>query len=101
MLTNLISNALKFTSNNETAEIEIGSKLIDGDKIFYISDNGVGFDSTYSHKLFKAFSRLHSQNQFSGTGIGLATVKRIMTLHGGTVWAESQEREGATFYFKL
>jgi signal transduction histidine kinase len=101
MLANLISNALKFTSTKETTEIEIGAKLIDGDKVFYISDNGVGFDSAYSHKLFKAFSRLHSQNQFSGTGIGLATVKRIMTLHGGTVWAESSEGEGATFYFKF
>lgn len=101
MLGNLISNALKFTSNNKSAEINIGSKLIDGDKVFYISDNGVGFDPAYSHKLFKVFSRLHSQYQFSGTGIGLATVKRITKLHGGTVWAESPEGAGATFYFKL
>ncbi len=101
MLGNLISNALKFSSKKKIAEIEIGSKLIDGDKVFYISDNGVGFDSAYSQKLFKAFSRLHSHNQFSGTGIGLATVKRIMILHGGTIWAESPEGEGATFYFKF
>jgi len=101
MLSNLISNALKFTSKREVAEIQIGSKILDGKKVFYISDNGVGFDPSYSHKLFKAFSRLHSHNEFSGTGIGLATVKRIMTLHGGTIWAESPEGKGATFYFKF
>ncbi|MDZ7719061.1 MAG: ATP-binding protein [Balneolaceae bacterium] len=101
MLSNLISNALKFTSNREVAEIQIGSKMLDGDKVFYISDNGVGFDPSYKHKLFKAFSRLHSQNQFSGTGIGLATVKRIMTLHGGMVWAESPDENGAIFYLKF
>lgn len=101
MLGNLISNALKFTSKKEVAEIKIGSSMIDGDKIFYISDNGVGFDSAYSHKLFKAFSRLHSHHQFSGTGVGLATVKRIITLHGGTIWAESPAGEGATFFFKF
>lgn len=101
MLGNLISNALKFTSKREIAKIQIGSRIKDGEKVFYISDNGVGFDPTYSHKLFKAFSRLHSMNEFSGTGIGLATVKRIITLHGGTIWAESPEGEGATFYFKF
>lgn len=101
MLGNILSNALKFTSKNEAAEIEVGSKILDGDQVFYVSDNGVGFDPAYSHKLFKAFSRLHSHNEFSGTGIGLATVKRIMTLHGGTIWAESPEGEGATFYFKF
>lgn len=101
MLANLISNALKFTSKKKVTKIHIGSKLIDGERVFYISDNGVGFDPAYSHKLFKAFSRLHSHNEFSGTGIGLATVKRIMTLHGGTIWAESPEGEGATFYFQF
>lgn len=98
---NLISNALKFTSKKDVAKIEIGSRMIDGENILYISDNGVGFDPAYSHKLFKAFSRLHSHNQFVGTGIGLVTVKRIMTLHGGTIWAESPEGEGATFYFNF
>lgn len=101
MLGNLISNALKFTSKRKVAKVQIGSRIKDGEKVFYISDNGVGFDPTYSHKLFKAFSRLHSMNEFSGTGIGLATVKRIITLHGGTIWAESPEGEGATFYFKF
>lgn len=101
MLANLISNALKFSSNNEKTKIHLGSTMTDGEKVFYISDNGVGFDPSYSHKLFKAFSRLHSHNQFSGTGIGLATVKRVMTLHGGTIWAESSEGKGATFYFKF
>lgn len=101
MITNLLSNALKFTSNKKNAEIHVGSKIVDGEEVFFISDNGVGFDPAYSDKLFKAFSRLHSHNQFSGTGIGLATVKRIMTLHGGAIWAESSEDEGATFYFKF
>lgn len=101
MLTNLLSNALKFTSNKETAEIQVGSKIMEGEKIFFVSDNGVGFDPAYTDKLFKAFSRLHSHNEFSGTGIGLATVKRIMTLHGGSIWAESSEKNGATFYFKF
>ncbi|MDR9410980.1 MAG: ATP-binding protein [Balneolaceae bacterium] len=101
MLVNLISNALKFTSKKEEAKIQVGSTSNEGEKVFYISDNGVGFNSAYSHKLFKAFSRLHSHHEFSGTGIGLATVKRIMTLHGGTIWAESPEGEGATFYFQF
>lgn len=101
MITNLISNALKFTSNKKNAEIQIGSKIVDGEVVFFVSDNGVGFDPAYSDKLFKAFSRLHSHNQFSGTGIGLATVKRITSLHGGAIWAESSEGEGATFYFKF
>lgn len=101
MLSNLISNALKFSSKVDSAEIRIGSELKDGSYVYYISDNGVGFNSAYNHKLFKAFSRLHSKNEFEGTGVGLATVKRIMTLHGGTVWAEGDEGEGATFYFKF
>lgn len=101
MLGNLISNALKFTSKKKEAKIHVGSTLSEGEKVFYISDNGVGFDSAYSHKLFKAFSRLHSHHEFSGTGIGLATVKRIMTLHGGTIWADSPDGEGATFYFQF
>ncbi|NBC04922.1 MAG: hypothetical protein GVY20_14620, partial [Bacteroidetes bacterium] len=101
MLVNLISNALKFTSKKEETKIQVGSTSNEGEKVFYISDNGVGFNSAYSHKLFKAFSRLHSHHEFSGTGIGLATVKRIMTLHGGTIWAESPEGEGATFYFQF
>ena len=101
MMTNLISNAIKFTSGREKAEITIGQKTMDGERIYYISDNGVGFDPAYSEKLFKAFSRLHSSKQFEGTGIGLATVKRIIGLHSGDIWAESRKGEGATFYFTL
>ncbi|MDZ7716396.1 MAG: ATP-binding protein [Balneolaceae bacterium] len=101
MLTNLISNAIKFTGKKEKAEIEIGKTNKDGSSSFYIKDNGVGFDPAYADKLFKAFERLHSQKEFPGSGIGLATVKRIVTLHGGTIRAESTPDEGATFYFNF
>lgn len=101
MMTNLISNAIKFSSGIEKAKITIGRKTIDGEHVFFISDNGIGFDPAYSDKLFKAFSRLHSSKEFKGTGIGLATVKRIISLHGGDIWAKSKKGEGATFYFKL
>lgn len=99
MLTNLISNALKFTSKEKTAIIELGVEKQDNGSYFYIKDNGVGFDPEYSEKLFKAFDRLHSQKEFQGSGIGLATVKRIVNLHGGDIWAESTPDQGATFYF--
>ena len=94
---NLIRNAFKFTSPIEEPSIEVGS---DGN-IFFVKDNGVGFNPAYSEKLFQAFERLHSQHEFPGSGIGLATVQRIILRHGGTIWAESSEGKGATFYFTL
>jgi light-regulated signal transduction histidine kinase (bacteriophytochrome) len=99
LLTNLISNALKFTAKEPAARIEIGSEMVDGDTRMFVRDNGVGFDMIYAHKLFGAFQRLHSQSEFPGVGIGLATVRRIVNRHGGRAWAEGAVGEGATFYF--
>ena len=99
LLTNLISNAWKFTSNEPAAKVEIGSELVDGDTRMFVRDNGVGFDMIYAHKLFGAFQRLHSQSEYPGVGIGLATVRRIVNRHGGRAWAEGAAGEGATFYF--
>jgi len=101
MLTNLINNAWKFTSNKPDAVIEVGCELVDGEVREFVRDNGVGFDMLYSHKLFGAFQRLHSQSEFAGVGIGLATVRRIVNRHGGRCWAEGAVGEGATFYFVL
>lgn len=98
---NLISNALKYSSKKELAQIEIGSYRQDGRKIYYISDNGAGFDMKYSEKLFGVFQRLHKMNEFEGTGVGLALVKTIVKRHGGEVWAEGKINEGARFYFSL
>ncbi|NOY80809.1 MAG: PAS domain S-box protein [Kiritimatiellaeota bacterium] len=98
---NLIANALKFTAREETARIEIGSKIENGETVYYISDNGVGFDMQYSDKLFQVFQRLHPQEEFGGTGIGLSIVERIVVRHGGRVWAESELGRGATFYLAL
>jgi len=98
---NLLSNAIKYSAKKETPQIFISSERIENQIIYSIRDNGAGFNMTYSKKLFSAFQRLHSTEEFEGTGIGLAIVKRVINKHGGRVWAEGVENEGATFYFSL
>jgi len=101
VVNNLLSNAWKFTSKNSAAEIKVGKTTRDGEAVIYIQDNGVGFDEQDADKLFLTFQRMHAGEEYLGSGIGLATVKRIIQRHNGRVWAESKSAQGATFYFSL
>jgi PAS domain S-box-containing protein len=98
---NLLANAVKFTRKQAAAVIEVGTRITDGQRAIFVRDNGVGFDPRYADKLFGVFQRLHRQEDFEGTGIGLVTVQRIVRRHGGEIWAESQVDAGTTFFFTL
>lgn len=100
VLQNLLGNSVKYSSRNPYPRIEFGQTAVNGASVFFVRDNGVGFDMAYVEKLFQPFQRLHG-SEFEGTGIGLATVRRIIERHGGSIWAEGKEGEGATFYFTL
>jgi light-regulated signal transduction histidine kinase (bacteriophytochrome) len=100
MIGNLLENSWKYTAKQPAARIEFGKEVIGGEDTFYVRDNGVGFDMEYKDNLFGAFQRLHGA-EYEGNGIGLATVKRIIDRHSGSVWAESGVDRGATFYFRL
>jgi light-regulated signal transduction histidine kinase (bacteriophytochrome) len=98
---NLISNAIKYSAKKENPVVEIGSQRSENNIVYYVKDNGAGFSMDYVDKLFGVFQRLHKSDEFEGTGVGLAIVQRIITRHGGQVWAEAKVDEGATFYFSL
>ncbi len=101
LLENLLGNAWKFTSKHPSARIEFGVTQHGDKPVYFVRDDGIGFDMTYVDKLFVAFQRLHARSEFPGTGIGLATARRIVNRHGGSIWAEGAVEQGATFYFSL
>jgi signal transduction histidine kinase len=101
MFDNLVGNAWKFTSRREVAHLALASEDTGGERVFSISDDGVGFDMAYIQKLFGVFNRLHTDSDFPGTGVGLATVQRVVARHGGRVWARGEVGNGATFSFTL
>jgi light-regulated signal transduction histidine kinase (bacteriophytochrome) len=100
-LSNLLGNAWKFTSKTDNARIEFGALTKDGKTVYYVKDNGAGFDPNFAERLFLPFHRLHSEQEFEGTGIGLAIVERVIRHHGGKIWAEGKTNNGASFFFTL
>jgi light-regulated signal transduction histidine kinase (bacteriophytochrome) len=96
-----LGNAWKFTGKTEKPWIEVGATDVAGERAYFVRGNGAGFDMSYVKKLFQPFQRLHSESQFSGTGIGLATIRRVIERHGGRVWADGAVDRGATIYFTL
>jgi light-regulated signal transduction histidine kinase (bacteriophytochrome) len=101
VLENLLSNAFKFTSTRATARIEFGREAVDGEDAYFVRDDGVGFDMAYSDQLFTPFQRLHTEAEFPGSGIGLATIRRVVARHDGRAWAYGELDRGATVYFTL
>ncbi|MFZ2198379.1 MAG: ATP-binding protein [Thermodesulfovibrionales bacterium] len=101
VLRNLLDNALKFTAKHASAKIEFGVMTMDGKNVYFVRDDGAGFDMGFAGKLFQPFQRFHAQAEFPGVGIGLAIAWKIIVKHGGKIWAESKIGEGATFYFTL
>ena len=101
VLRNLLDNAWKFTSKGAAAKIEVGALRQNQDVVFFVRDNGAGFDSSRAERLFQPFERLHPERDYPGVGIGLATVQRIIARHGGRIWAESLPLQGTTFFFTL
>jgi light-regulated signal transduction histidine kinase (bacteriophytochrome) len=101
LMDNLINNALKYSSKSPSPMIEVGCTKINKEDVFYVKDNGIGFEQEFAERMFQTFSRLHSSEEYEGLGVGLATVQRIVHRHGGRIWAEGEVEKGATFYFTM